>query len=268
MFEWSRYGDRTVIMGILNVTPDSFSDGGQYADVPAAVARAREMVEQGADIIDVGGESTRPGAENVSLQEELRRVLPVIEALAAEVDVPLSIDTYKAEVARQALLRGAHIVNDVWGLQADDEMAAVVATFGCPVVLTHNRLDPHYADWPTDVLTDLQTSIAAAHAAGIRDAQIWLDPGIGFAKTYEQNLQLLGDLRPLVGLGYPVLLGTSRKRVVRETIRAAAEDCLEATAATVAFGIAQGCRVVRVHDIKEMKRVAVMSDAMVRAARG
>lgn len=268
MFAWSRYGDRTVIMGILNITPDSFSDGGQYADVDAAVARAREMLKQGADIIDVGGESTRPGAEKVSLDEELRRVLPVIEALVGALDVPISIDTYKAEVARQALVRGAHIVNDVWGLQADSDMASVVAEFGCPVVLTHNRLNPNYANWPVDVLTDLQQSIAAAHAAGIRDEQIWLDPGIGFAKTYEQNLQLLGDLRPLVALGYPVLLGTSRKRVVRETIGATADDCLEATAATVAFGIAQGCRVVRVHDIKEMKRVALMSDAMVRAARG
>lgn len=259
------FGDRTLIMGILNVTPDSFSDGGQFISRETAVSRAMQMIDEGADIIDVGGESTRPGATKVTLEEELDRVIPIVEALVSAVSVPISIDTYKAEVARRCLELGAHIINDVSGLRADPLMAQVVAQYRCPIVIMHNRTEAVYEHIQSDVIRELRESIALAHQAGIEDGQIILDPGIGFAKTQEQNLQLLKSLRALVDLGYPVLLGTSRKRVVRNTIAAEADDCIEGTAATVALGISQGCQIMRVHDVKAMKRVALMSDAIVKA---
>ncbi|WP_409348260.1 dihydropteroate synthase [Paenibacillus gyeongsangnamensis] len=252
-------------MGILNVTPDSFSDGGRYIDPELAVARAQEMIAEGADLIDVGGESTRPGFEPVTEEEELRRVIPVIRVLkSAGIDAPISIDTYKAEVARQALEAGAAILNDIWGLQKDPQMAQVAAETGTPIVLMHNRTEAVYANFIQDVVDDLRDTVDRALRAGIREEQIILDPGIGFAKSYEQNLQLMNHLNLLVELGYPVLLGTSRKRMIRTALQLPPDDVVEGTAATVALGIAQGCRIMRVHDVKAMKRVAVMTDAIVR----
>lgn len=258
-------GDRTIIMGILNVTPDSFSDGGNYIRVEDAVRRARQMVAEGADIIDIGGESTRPGFAKVTQEEELHRVIPVIEALSKEVNVPISIDTYKAEVAKQALEAGAHIINDVWGGQADVRMAIVAASYDCPFIITHNRENPAYSDFLRDVTTDLQLYANQAREVGVREERIILDPGIGFAKTYEQNLFLMNHLRTIVDLGYPVLLGTSRKSVIGLTLNLPPEERLEGTASTVVLGIAQGCGMIRVHDIQAMKRLAVMTDAIIRS---
>lgn len=258
-------GDRTIIMGILNVTPDSFSDGGNYIRIEDAVRRARQMVAEGADIIDIGGESTRPGFAKVTQEEELQRVIPVIEALSKEVNVPISIDTYKAEVAKQALAAGAHIINDVWGGQADVRMAEVAASCDCPFIITHNRVNPTYSDFLRDVTTDLQLYANQAREVGVREERIILDPGIGFAKTYEQNLFLMNHLRTIVDLGYPVLLGTSRKSVIGLTLNLPPEERLEGTASTVVLGIAQGCGMIRVHDIQAMKRLAVMTDAITRS---
>ncbi|GMX67528.1 dihydropteroate synthase [Paenibacillus elgii] len=258
-------GSKTVVMGILNATPDSFSDGGRYIDPIAAVARALEMIAQGADIIDVGGESTRPGAPAVSLEEELERVIPVIRALRqAGIDTPISIDTYKAETARQAMAAGASLLNDIWGLQKEPDMARVAVEYGCPIVLMHNRTEAVYANFIQDVIEDLRETVRRAHQAGIRDEQIILDPGIGFAKTYENNLQLMNHLDRIISLGYPVLLGTSRKSMIRRALDLPTDDVVEGTAATVALGIAQGCRIVRVHDVKAMRRVADMTDAITR----
>ncbi|HEY8343534.1 MAG TPA: dihydropteroate synthase [Calditerricola sp.] len=258
------FGERTLVMGILNVTPDSFSDGGRYNRLDVAVRRAVEMVEEGADVIDIGGESTRPGAVPVSLEEELERVIPVVERVAREVDVPISVDTYKAEVARQALEAGAHLVNDVWGLKADPDMARVVAEYGAPVILMHNRRDPRYRDLVADLVADLRESIALARAAGIPDERIILDPGIGFAKTYEQNVELMRRLDAIVALGYPVLLGTSRKSLIGRTLDLPVNERLEGTIATAILGIVQGVDMVRVHDVKAHVRACRMADAIVR----
>jgi dihydropteroate synthase len=258
-------GQRTLIMGILNVTPDSFSDGGQYDSSDTAVARARQMVAEGADILDIGGESTRPGSMQVSADEELRRILPVIRALSRELNVPISIDTYKAEVAKQALEAGAHMINDVWGFKKDPDMARVAARFGCPVILMHNRTDENYVDFLQDVLADLEESIRIARDGGVAEDRIILDPGIGFAKSHEQNLFLMNRLSAIGDRGYPVLLGTSRKRVIRNTLQLPPDDVVEGTGATVALGIAQGAAIMRVHDVKQMKRVAIMADAIVQA---
>jgi dihydropteroate synthase len=258
-------GERTIIMGILNVTPDSFSDGGQYNRLDKAVKRAVEMADEGADIIDVGGESTRPGSTPVPLEEELERVIPIVEAIRKEVDIPISVDTYKAEVARQALEAGAHMINDIWGFKKEPEMAGVAAQYDVPVVLMHNRTDMDYRDFLNDVIADLQASIRIAHEAGIPDHRIILDPGIGFAKQLEHNLVLMKNLHRITELGYPVLLGTSRKRFIRHTLNLPVEDVVEGTAATVVLGIAQGCGIVRVHDVKAIKRAAVMTDAIMRS---
>lgn len=256
-------GRRTLIMGILNTTPDSFSDGGRYTNVDAAVAHAKAMVEVGADILDIGGESTRPGFEPVEAKEELRRILPVIHAVREALPhIPLSIDTYKAETARQALEAGAHIINDIWGLKGDPNMAAVAAEYGCPVIINHNRHERDYNDLVPDVLADLQNSVSIARTAGIAEELIWLDPGIGFAKTYEDNLELLGRLSELTALGYPMLLGTSRKRFIKQTLNLPVEELVEGTAATVALGIAHGCQIMRVHDVRAIKRTALMMDAI------
>jgi len=258
-------GRRTLVMGILNVTPDSFSDGGRYLAVDAAVEHAVRMVEAGADILDIGGESTRPGHEPVPADEEIRRVIPVIRAVREALPhVPLSIDTYKAETARKALEAGVHIINDIWGLTADPEMARTAAEFGCPVVISHNRRETGgYADIARDVAADLLASVRTALDAGVDPYNIWLDPGIGFAKEYEDNLDMMGRLAELVRLGYPVLLGTSRKRFIRHTLDLPADDVVEGTAATVALGIAQGCQVVRVHDVDRIVRTVRMTDAVV-----
>jgi len=257
-------GRRTLVMGILNVTPDSFSDGGRYMAVDAAVAHAAKMVEAGADILDIGGESTRPGHETVPADEEIRRVIPVIRAVREALPhVPLSIDTYKAVTARKALEAGAHIINDVWGLTADPEMARTAAEFGCPVVISHNRRETGgYADIAREVSADLLSSVRMAEGAGVDPYNIWLDPGIGFAKEYEDNLDMMGRLAELVRLGYPVLLGTSRKRFIRHALDLPVDDVVEGTAATVALGIAQGCQIVRVHDVDRIARTVRMTDAI------
>ncbi|QDS38208.1 dihydropteroate synthase [Brevibacillus brevis] len=257
-------GERTLVMGILNVTPDSFSDGGRYVDAEAALAQAREMVEAGADLIDIGGESTRPGSEAVDEATELDRVLPVIRILSQELSVPLSIDTYKAAVAERAILEGAHIINDVWGAKRDPRMAEVAARLDVPIILMHNREDTDYHDFFPNYIKDLRESVQIALQAGVKQERIILDPGIGFVRTVEQNLETMRRLDDLVGLGYPVLLATSRKRMIGHVLDLPVDERVEGTAATVAFGAAKGCHMVRVHDVKEMKRVTKMMDAMLK----
>lgn len=260
-------GERTLIMGILNVTPDSFSDGGLWAEPEKAVEHALQMAAEGADIIDIGGESTRPGHQPVGLEDELARVLPVIESIhRAAPQLPLSIDTYKAEVARQAVQAGAHIINDVWGAKADPDMAAVAAEAGCPIILMHNRLERNYQELVSDMCADLEESVNLALAAGVKPENIILDPGIGFAKDYAENLQAMMNLDRLTELGYPLLLATSRKKFIRTVLDLPPDDVVEGTAATVAFGIAQGCQIVRVHDVARIKRTVQMCDAMLYAA--
>ncbi|MGG4460944.1 dihydropteroate synthase [Brevibacillus porteri] len=257
-------GERTLVMGILNVTPDSFSDGGRYVDVDAALAQARAMVEAGADLIDIGGESTRPGSEAVDEATELDRVLPVIRTLSQELSVPLSIDTYKAAVAERAILEGAHIINDVWGAKRDPRMAEVAARLDVPIILMHNREDTDYHDFFPNYIKDLRESVQIALQAGVKQERIILDPGIGFVRTVEQNLETMRRLDDLVGLGYPVLLATSRKRMIGHVLDLPVDERVEGTAATVALGAAKGCHMVRVHDVKEMKRVTKMMDAMLK----
>lgn len=282
-FNWGR---RTYLMGILNLTPDSFSgDGLMKAEdwVSAAVAQAEAQVAAGADIVDVGGESTRPGGVPVPLDEELSRVLPVIRALAQKVNVPISIDTYKAQVARQAVEAGATIINDVWGLRMDSDMARVVADTGVAVVLMHNRSRPkdaaqqaqlggryvgvEYDDLLGDISRELQESIDLALAAGVAREKILIDPGIGFGKTVEQNLELVYRLRELRALGYPMLVGPSRKSFVGYTLNLPPDQRVEGTAAAVTLCIERGADIVRVHDVAAMNRVARLADAVVRRGR-
>lgn len=249
-------------MGILNVTPDSFSDGGSYTQIDEAVRHAQDMVDNGADIIDIGGESTRPGYEQISVEEEIRRVVPVIRALVKSVSVPISIDTYKAEVAKQAILAGAHIINDIWGAKADPNMAVVAAEYQVPIILMHNRNDRDYKVFIRDVLNDLYESIALVKRAGVKDDKIILDPGIGFARDLSENLETMRNLDKIVSLGYPVLLGTSRKSLIGNVLNLPPSERLEGTGATVCYGIQKGCQIVRVHDIKEIARMAKMMDAL------
>ncbi|GIP55711.1 dihydropteroate synthase [Paenibacillus vini] len=259
-------GGKTLIMGILNVTPDSFSDGGRYNNVERAVHHAMQMVADGADMIDLGGESTRPGHKPVSEQEELERVVPVVEALHREAPhIPISVDTYKSKVARESLKAGAHIINDIWGFKGDPLMAGVAAEFGCPAILMHNRHDREYKDLLQDMADDLMDCVRIAREAGVKDEQIILDPGIGFAKDYNENLQVMKSLDQLMELGFPLLLGTSRKKFIRTALDLPTDEVILGTAATVAFGIAQGCQIVRVHDVKEIKRTAQMCDAILYA---
>jgi dihydropteroate synthase len=257
-------GQRTIIMGILNVTPDSFSDGGRFTELDASIKHALQMVEDGVDIIDVGGESTRPGYLPVSLEEELARVIPVIKQLKKETDVPISIDSYKAEVAKQALEAGAVMVNDVWGLKADPEMAAVVSSYNVPVCIMHNRKNAEYNDLLTDIMIDLQASISFAYEAGVSPDQIIIDPGIGFAKNWEENLEVMNRQEEFKSMGFPLLIGVSRKSTIGRILNLPADERLEGTAAAVAVAIAKGADIIRVHDVKEMKRVADMTDAIVR----
>lgn len=255
--------DRTLVMGILNVTPDSFSDGGRFDDPERALAHAREMVAEGADILDIGAESTRPGHTPVSAEEELRRLLPVVRAVASDLDVPISVDTYKARVAEAAVREGADMINDIWGLKRDPEMAPCAARLGVPVILMHNRESPPERDVMGIMLRELQESIRLARRAGIRDEQIILDPGIGFGKTYEQNLRVMRRLRDVRALGYPVLLGTSRKSMIGRTLNLPVDRRVEGTAATVALGVSLGVDIVRVHDVPQMVRTVRMMDAMI-----
>jgi dihydropteroate synthase len=280
--EW---GSRTYVMGILNVTPDSFSGDGlmtQQDALAASLEQARRFVEAGADILDIGGESTRPGAEPVAADVESNRVMPVIEELVVQFpDMLLSIDTYKASVAEAALEAGAHIVNDVWGLRADPELGAVVKRYNVPVILMHNRSNPktaeirdrlggryvgvEYDDLLEDVKRELLQSVELAHKAGINDDHILLDPGIGFGKTVTQNLALLNRLDEIRALGYPVLLGPSRKSFIGYTLDLPPDQRVEGTGATISIGIDRGADIVRVHDVTEMVRVARMTDAIVRS---
>jgi dihydropteroate synthase len=258
------YSKKTVIMGILNVTPDSFSDGGRYNRVQQAVDHALEMVRDGADIIDIGGESTRPGASFVSIEEEMERVIPVIRAIREKSDVPISIDTYKAETARQALEAGADIINDVWGAKGDPGMAAVAAHFQAPTVLMHNRNDKNYGNIIEDMKADLRESIQLVLDAGLSPGKIIIDPGIGFAKTSEDNLKVMQHLEAFHQLGYPILLATSRKRFIGKVLGTETDGRMEGTGATVCLGIAKGCHWVRVHDVLPIARMAKMMDAMVK----
>lgn len=257
-------GERTLIMGVLNVTPDSFSDGGKFNTLDHALSQAAKMAEEGADIIDVGGESTRPGHVPVSPEEELDRALPIIKKLKQQLDLPVSIDTYKAPVAREALEAGVDMVNDIWGLKADPDIAQLVSSFQVPICLMHNRNNTHYKDLINDLINELRESIETASQAGIPPGNIVIDPGIGFGKDLEGNLIIMNRLEELQVLGYPILLGTSRKSMIGKILNVPVEDRIEGTAATVTLGIAKGTDIIRVHDVKEMKRVAVMTDAMVR----
>ncbi|WP_027410157.1 dihydropteroate synthase [Anoxybacteroides tepidamans] len=254
---------KTIVMGILNVTPDSFSDGGRFAVLERAVEHAKKLVADGADIIDIGGESTRPGAEKVSLEEELQRVIPVVKAVATAVNVPISIDTYKAEVAKQAIEAGAHIINDIWGAKADPEMAKIAARYDVPIILMHNRQRPDYKDLINDMVSDLLESVEIAKKAGVKDDKIILDPGIGFAKTAEHNLKVMRHLEEFTKLGYPLLLGTSRKSFIGHVLDLPVHERVEGTGATVCLGIAKGVHIVRVHDVLPMTRMAKMMDAMI-----
>ncbi len=280
-FEW---GKQTYVMGILNVTPDSFSGDGLLARgnlLNGAVNQAREFLSQGAHLLDVGGESTRPGSAPVHAEEEMRRVIPVIEALHKEFpEALISIDTYKSQVAEEALKAGAHFINDVWGLRADARLAHVAEKYHAPVILMHNRSNPanvevkeklggaylgaEYENLLEDVKRELEESIQIARAANIAEEKIILDPGIGFGKTREHNLQLVNRLNEIRELGYPVLLGTSRKSFIGFTLNLPPDQRMEGTAATVAVGITRGADIIRVHDVKEMARVARMTDALVR----
>jgi dihydropteroate synthase len=257
------YSNKTLIMGILNVTPDSFSDGGHYTTIEKAVEHAKQLVEDGADIIDIGGESTRPGHEPVPLEEELRRVIPVVEAVSKAVDVPISIDTYKAETAKQAIEAGAHIINDVWGAKKEPEIAKVAAEYGVPIILMHNRINRDYSSFIRDVIQDVYESIFIAKQTGVTDEQIILDPGIGFAKDVKQNIEMMQHLDVLVSLGYPVLLGTSRKSMIGKILDLPVNERVEGTGATVCYGIQKGCQIVRVHDVKEISRMTKMMDVLV-----
>jgi dihydropteroate synthase len=251
-------------MGVLNLTPDSFSGDGLSWDTEAALAQAKRFTAQGADIIDIGGESTRPGGQTVSAAEEIKRVIPAIERLADELSVPISIDTYKASVARRAVAAGARMINDVWGLRQDAALARVAAEAGLPLVLTSNQRDEPAADIISGIVSDLERAIRQAVAAGVPRECIIIDPGIGFGKSLEQNLEILRRLAELKQLGRPILLGTSRKSLIGLVLDLPVEERLLGTAATVAIGIANGADIVRVHDVKEMREVSRMSDAIVR----
>ncbi len=263
--------ERTHVMGILNATPDSFYDGGSYLEISAAISHGVSMFEDGADIIDVGGESSRPGAKPVSLEEELKKVIPIIEELTSKVDCPISIDTYKAKVAKRALEAGATIINDISGLRVDKDMPKLVATAGAPVIIMHMQGapqimqdNPHYDCLIGEIISFLREQAEVALKAGVQEDKIIIDPGIGFGKTREHNLEIARRLSELKSLGYPILMGTSRKSFIGETLDLPVEERIEGTAATVAYSITQGANIVRVHDVREMVRVARMTDAMVR----
>ena len=260
-FHW---GSRTYLMGIVNVTPDSFSGDG-VTDLETAVAQAQQMEQDGADLIDIGGESTRPetwAGPGLSAEEELARVIPVVQRVAATIKVPVSIDTYKADVATRALEAGARLVNDVWALRRDPEMAAVVSRAGVPVVLMHNNPGGDYHDLLEEIAASLRESIELGQAAGVPEDRIILDPGIGFGKTREENLEIIRRLPELRRLGFPLLIGPSRKSFIGKTLDLPAGERLEGTAAAVALSIAGGADIVRVHDVKAMVRVARMADAI------
>lgn len=252
----------TYVMGILNVTPDSFSDGNRWNDREKALRHVEEMIEEGMDILDIGGESTRPGHTQISEEEEMERVVPVIEAVRKNFDVPISLDTYKAKVANAGIAAGADMINDIWGLKYDPDMAHIVAKSGVACCLMHNRKDADYQSFVEDVTADLRESIALANSAGIAENKIILDPGVGFGKSYDNNLEIIGSLEQLKELGYPLLLGTSRKSVIGYALDLPVEERLEGTLVTTVFAVLKGCSFVRVHDIKENVRAIRMAEAI------
>ena len=254
--------NRTYIMGILNVTPDSFSDGGKWNTMDHALKHAEAMIADGADILDVGGESTRPGHTPVSAEEEAARVVPVIEALRKHFDVPISVATYKGSVADVAVQAGADLVNDVWGPKYDPEMAGVIAKHDAACCLMHNRNEAIYQNFLEDMVADMKECVAIAHKAGVPDDKIMLDPGVGFGKTYEQNLEAINHVDVLQELGLPILLGTSRKSVIGNTLDLPVDQRVEGTLATTVIGMLRGCSFVRVHDIKENHRIIQMTKAI------
>lgn len=252
----------TYIMGILNVTPDSFSDGGRFNHIEAAIKHAGEMIAEGAEVIDVGGESTRPGYTKISDEEEISRVVPVIEAIKQRFDIPVSIDTYKSEVAKAAAAAGADLINDIWGLKYDDKMAEVIAENNLACCLMHNRTNTEYSNFMEDMKQDLRETIAIARKAGIADDRIILDPGVGFAKSYENNLEVIRRLGELRELGYPLLLGTSRKSVIGLTLDVPAAERVIGTTVTTVMAVEADCMFVRVHDIKENRQAIEMAEAI------
>lgn len=256
--------NETYIMGILNVTPDSFSDGGLWNDFDAAMHHVEEMITDGASIIDIGGESTRPGYTKISDQEEIERVCPVIEAVKARFDTVVSVDTYKSGVARAACKSGADLVNDIWGFKADPEIAKVTAEAGVACCLMHNKEAAIYNNFMEDMKKELMESVSIARAAGVADDKIIIDPGVGFGKNYEYNLEAIAQVQQLKELGFPVLLATSRKSVIGLTLDLPSDQRVEGTMVTTVYGVQKGCAFVRVHDIKENARAIAMTKALMR----
>lgn len=259
--------NKTYVMGILNITPDSFSDGGRWNTIDSAREHIRQMIDDGADIIDVGGESTRPGYTLLTQDEEISRVIPVIEMIKQEFDIPVSIDTYKSAVAKAALDAGADLVNDIWGLKYDKNMAKVIAEYAVPCCLMHNRKEgaKSYSNIMEDMKKDLKESIDIAINAGIAEENIILDPGIGFAKSYKENLIVMNNIEQLHELSYPILLGTSRKSMIGLTLDLPAGERVEGTIATTVIGMMKGCSFIRVHDVKENKRAVLMTEAILKS---
>lgn len=256
------FGKKTYVMGILNVTPDSFSDGGRYNKKEKALEQARKLILDGADLIDVGGESTRPGHEQISEEEEIRRVVPVIRALKEKFEIPVSVDTYRSRVAEAALEAGADFLNDIWGFLYDERMAELAARYDVPVCLMHNRDNTEYTDFVKDVIADLEKCLAVAQRYGVKKEKIILDPGIGFGKTCEQNLMMINHLEDICGLGYPVLLGASRKSMIGITLDLPVAEREEGTIATTVIGAIKGCDIVRVHNVKANVRALRMTEAV------
>ena len=259
------FGKKVYIMGILNVTPDSFSDGGKFDTLEHAMAQVEKMIEEGADLIDVGGESTRPGHQQITEDEEIARVVPVIQKIKEKYDIPVSIDTYKSRVAEAALEAGADMLNDIWGFLYDEKMAELAARYDVPVCLMHNRDNTEYQDFVPDVVADLKKCLAVAEKYGVKKENIMLDPGVGFGKTYEQNLDVMKHLDLFNGLGYPMLLGTSRKSMIGLTLDLPVSEREEGTLATSIIGLMEGCSVFRVHDVKTNMRGLRMAQAILKA---
>jgi dihydropteroate synthase len=256
--------NKTYVMGILNVTPDSFSDGGKFNVISEALRHAEQMVHEGVDIIDIGGESTRPNYTHISDEEEIDRILPVISEIKKHFDVPISVDTYKSKVAKAALMAGADFINDIWGLKHDENMAKVVKEFDVPICIMHNRSESVYENYLEDVCSDLKASINIALDAGIKKDKIVIDPGVGFAKTYEMNLTIINRLELLHQLEFPILLGTSRKSMIGLTLDEPVSNRLEGTIATTVMGVMKGCSIVRVHDVLANRRAIIMTETILR----
>lgn len=250
------------VMGILNVTPDSFSDGGKYNDLDQALYHVEKMITDGMDIVDVGGESTRPGYTQISAQEEIERVTPVIEAIKSRFNVPISLDTYKSEVAKAGIAAGVDMINDIWGLKYDENMAQVIAESGLPCCLSHNRKEMKYKNLIEEMFWDLEASLELASSKGIAYDKIILDPGIGYGKSYENNLEIIDNLQKFHSLGYPLLLGASRKSVVGMGLDLPVNDRMEGTLVTTVYGVQRGVMFVRVHDVKENARAVKMTEAI------